>query len=150
MQRVPVWQSGNAIDCRSIVERHPRFKSWCRVMINKLHDIERKITSLKTERKALIDECIKSGYGKIVYAIEGGDGYYHWVDGHLVVVLSKNREFMNNLKFIRKILTYDESTEYEPVGPNFKLLDSPDDMEMILDVNIDLMTEITPVIEIIY
>lgn len=117
-------------------------------MIEDLKNIEDKILELKKSRNDFIRKYLDSGRAKIVYCVEGGNGYYHWIDGRLVVVLSEDKKFIDNLKFIRELSTYDEGTEYEPIGLDCKFLDPPEDMEMISDVGIDPLTKITPVIDI--
>ena len=90
-----------------------------------ISEIDAQIELLKKQKTKEIQDMINDGIAKIVYCIEGGDGYYDWIKGNLIVVSSKDQTFLQNLKFIRMFSDYEEGNTYNPVAFDNEYLDEP-------------------------
>ena len=111
-----------------------------------ISQIDVQIESLKKQQNKEIQHLIKDSTAKFVYCVEGGDGHYCWIKGDLVVVSSKDRTFLQNLKFIRMFSDDEEGNTYNPVAFDNEYLNEPDDMEIHFNFGYICDKNIVPVL----
>jgi len=68
------------------------------------------ISSIRNSQKFIIENLIKNGLAKVVYFVDGIDGWYNHVELTSSLVTSNDKEFIKSLHHLK--LSLDEDMEY--------------------------------------